>query len=154
MSMTSRERVIAVLRGNTPDRIPVYGWVAANLSEPIAKLFGSVAEFEDHYAFDFAHLFGGPSTYDGSDLKDVRASLKGPITPQALLDVPVHDPNDLEGCLRLEISGTSSLDRGRVNSRLQQKLKQLSVGRSNLPALAAVVGFGARIIVLAILELQ
>jgi len=96
MSMTSRERVVAVLQGKTPDRIPVYGWVAANLSEPIAETFGSVAEFEDHYAFDFAHLFGGPPTYDGSDLKEVRASLKGPITPQALLDVPVHDPNDLE----------------------------------------------------------
>lgn len=94
--MTSRERVAAVIRGERPDRIPVYGWVSANLSDPISKAFGSVAAFEDHYEFDYAHLFGGPGTYDGPVLDALRASLNGPIAPKDLLDVPQHDPNDIE----------------------------------------------------------
>ncbi len=61
--MNSRERVIAVIEGRHPDRIPVYGWVRANLEESINKAFGSVVDFEDKYEFDFAHLFGGPGRY-------------------------------------------------------------------------------------------
>ena len=61
--MLPRERVIATLQRRKADRMPVYGWVSANLSGPIAERFGSVAAFEDHYEFDFAHLFGGPATY-------------------------------------------------------------------------------------------
>jgi hypothetical protein len=64
-----------------------------------------------------------------------------------------HDPDDLEGCLRLEVSGTSSADRNDVDARLRQKLKQTEAGRSNLPALAAVVGFSVRIIKMALMEL-
>jgi len=37
--MTSRERVLAVIRHKKPDRIPVYGWVGANLDEQISSVF-------------------------------------------------------------------------------------------------------------------
>jgi hypothetical protein len=65
-----------------------------------------------------------------------------------------HDPNDLEGCFRLEVSGTSSTKPSDVNYRLRQKLKQAEAGRSNLPAWAAVVGFCVHMIRLALLESQ
>ena len=89
-----RGRVIQVIRGERPDRIPVYGWVAANLSEPIAKAFGSVAGFEDRYEFDFAHLFGGPPTFVPEGVRALREELGGPIDPEKALDLPLTDPND------------------------------------------------------------
>ena len=61
--MLPRERVIKVIRHEEPDRIPTYGWVAANLTPQIAEAFGSVQAFEDRYEFDFAHIFGGPNTF-------------------------------------------------------------------------------------------
>lgn len=61
--MTPRERVFAVIEHRKPDRIPVYGWVRANLDEQISEAFGSAAAFEDRYEFDYAHLFGGPPRY-------------------------------------------------------------------------------------------
>ena len=64
--MTSRERVIHVINHNKPDRVPIYGWVRANLEEPISKAFGSVEAFEDRYEFDLAHLFGGPHSSTGA----------------------------------------------------------------------------------------
>lgn len=56
---------------------------------------------------------------------------------------------DLEDCLRLEVSG---VDKGResiVNKRVGEKLAQAAAGNSNLPAMAGVVGFKAKLIVLA-----
>lgn len=53
------------------------------------------------------------------------------------------DPNsveDLEDCLRLEVSGTD-MDIYEVRRRLKNKVNQAAVGKSNLPAIAAVVGF-------------
>ncbi len=47
---------------------------------------------------------------------------------------------DLEDCFRLEVSGTH-LDEQRVKSRLAEKVRQAHRGKSNLPALAVVVGF-------------
>ena len=61
-------------------------------------------------------------------------------------------PDDLEDCLRLEVSG---VDRGPdrvVRQRLNAKLKQAAEGSSNLPAVAGVVGFQTRLILLAPLE--
>ena len=58
-------------------------------------------------------------------------------------------PDDLEGCLRLEVSG---VDRGPapvVRQRLDAKLRQAAAGNGNLPALASVVGFKARLIAVA-----
>ena len=58
-------------------------------------------------------------------------------------------PADLEECVRLEISG---VDRGGptvLAHRLKQKLEQAAAGSGNLPAIAGVVGFRARVILLA-----
>jgi hypothetical protein len=60
---------------------------------------------------------------------------------------------DLEGCYRLEISGTH-LDTMEVNRRLNAKLRQVRLGNSNLPAIAAVVGFRVLRIVIKTLEDQ
>jgi len=85
---------MAVIEGRVPDRMPIYGWVSANLREPIEAAFGSVEAFEDHYEYDFAHLFGGPRGYDPDVLGALRYSLDGPITPADLLSIPMSDPND------------------------------------------------------------
>ncbi|MCP4181232.1 MAG: hypothetical protein GY756_26005 [bacterium] len=92
--MTSRERVVAVINGQQPDRIPIYGWVQANLEEQITAAFGSVADFEDKYDFDFAHVFGGPTAYQDKNLALVREANGGTIEPTDLLDVPMDDPNE------------------------------------------------------------
>jgi uroporphyrinogen decarboxylase len=74
--------------------MPVYGWVRANLEAQISAAFGSVEAFEDHYAFDLAHLFGGPAPYDEAALEALRAAGGGEITPRALLELPLTDPDD------------------------------------------------------------
>lgn len=59
---------------------------------------------------------------------------------------------DLEDSYRLEVSG---LDRGSANAvrkRLQEKLNQAASGASNLPAIAGVVGFRAKLVLLQALE--
>ncbi|NOY79997.1 MAG: hypothetical protein GXP31_03225 [Kiritimatiellaeota bacterium] len=91
--MLPRERVIQVIRHGKPDRVPIYGWVRANLAERITAAFGSVEAFEDRYEFDFAHLFGGPQIFDPAAVARLRAELGRPIEPRDLLDVPVADPN-------------------------------------------------------------
>ena len=50
---------------------------------------------------------------------------------------------DLEASIRLEVSGTDEGGQSAINSRLKQKLEQANEGRSNLPAMASVVGFRA-----------
>jgi len=90
--MLPRERVIQTIKHDKPDRIPIYGWVKANLERQISEVFGSVEAFEDRYEFDYAHLFGGPPTFDELVLQELRAN--GPIEPPALIDAPMHDPND------------------------------------------------------------
>ncbi len=54
--------------------------------------------------------------------------------------------NDLEDCLRLEVSGVNTGKRRDVNSRLLQKIRQAREGKSSLPALAGVFGFHARLL--------
>lgn len=56
-------------------------------------------------------------------------------------------PPDLEDCLRLEVSGTN-LDSYEVRRRLRNKVNQAARGSSSLPAIAAVVGFGAKLILM------
>ncbi len=92
--MVSRERVIEVIRHGRPDRIPIYGWVSANLTPQITEAFGSVAAFEDKYEYDFAHLFGGPPTFASEPVDALRAACGGDITPDKALDLPLTDPND------------------------------------------------------------
>ena len=54
------------------------------------------------------------------------------------------EPDDLESCFRLEVSGVNIGGRSVVDARLQQKIAQTRRGTSNLPAIAAVVGFKER----------
>jgi hypothetical protein len=58
-----------------------------------------------------------------------------------------EDMEDLENWFRLEVSGTS-LDKSIVKNRLKQKVEQTKQGNSNIPAIAAVVGFRAQLILL------
>jgi len=48
--------------------------------------------------------------------------------------------DDFENCLRLEVSGTD-MDDYEVQRRLKRKVRQAAAGKSNLPAIAAIVGF-------------
>ena len=63
-----------------------------------------------------------------------------------------NSPDDLEDCLRLEVSGVDRGPQSVIEQRLRTKLDQAAAGNSNLPALAGVVGFKARLIMLADLE--
>jgi uroporphyrinogen decarboxylase len=99
--MLPRERVIQVIRHEKPDRIPIYARVWANLEEPVSEAFGSVEAFEDHYEFDFAHIFGGPQPYATEALDELRRSGGGTILPAALLDLPLGDPNDMDACQKI-----------------------------------------------------
>jgi len=92
--MLPRERVINVINHGKPDRIPIYGWVRANLEKEISEAFGSVEAFEDKYEFDFAHIFGGPGSYPGDEINKLRQELGGEIEPKYLLDVPMSDANN------------------------------------------------------------
>jgi hypothetical protein len=60
--------------------------------------------------------------------------------------------DDLEGCLRLEVSGIDRGTAAAVARRLQQKIEQAAAGNSNLPAMAGVVGFRAQLIQLEVVE--
>ena len=63
-----------------------------------------------------------------------------------------NSPDDLESCLRLEVSGIDRGPESRIRHRLREKLIQAAAGNSNLPALAGVAGFNARMILLAKLQ--
>lgn len=52
--------------------------------------------------------------------------------------------DDLENCIRLEVSGTDKGSDRDVEVRLLEKASQARRGQSNLPALASVVGFKAK----------
>ena len=49
--------------------------------------------------------------------------------------------DDLESCIRLEVSGISAGVSSDIKRRLREKVAQAARGKSNLPAMAAVVGF-------------
>lgn len=53
---------------------------------------------------------------------------------------------DLEHCLRLEVSGVDAGTDQAVRARLRSKVNQTRAGNSNLPAMAGVVGFKARLV--------
>lgn len=92
--MNSRERVIATIEGKPRDRMPIYGWLFANLAGEIGEAYGSVASFEDRYEFDYAHLFGGPKPYPDEALKALADEGEGAITPASLLSLEMSDPDD------------------------------------------------------------
>jgi uroporphyrinogen decarboxylase len=93
--MLSRERVIAVIEGKTPDKIPIYGWLKENLKDVISAKYGSVEAFEDKYEFDFAHIFGGPGCYNKDRFAALIESCNGEITPEDLLSIDMADVNDM-----------------------------------------------------------
>ena len=84
--MTSRERVINTIKGQSVDRTPIYGWVSANLKNEINEIYGSVEAFEDLYEFDAAHIFGGPLPYKSGEHLESIASRYDELTPDVLLD--------------------------------------------------------------------
>ena len=92
--MLSRERVIAVIEKRKPDRIPVYGWLRANVDGMIAQAYGSVDAFEDRYEFDYAHIFGGPNPYDWDMIGKLQKENGGTIEPAVMLEATWGDPND------------------------------------------------------------
>ena len=57
--------------------------------------------------------------------------------------------DDLEDCLRLEVSGVDRGSERKIAERLRAKLAQAAAGNSNLPALAGVVGYRARLVLVA-----
>ena len=83
--MNSRELVIKTMKGENPGRTPVYGWVSANLTEQISAEYGSVANFEDKYEFDMAHIFGGPNPFKTNINPLLKQGVE--ITPEMLLDL-------------------------------------------------------------------
>jgi hypothetical protein len=70
------------------------------------------------------------------------------------ISLPGEDETDLEKWLRLEVSGTSSDKKSVVKQRLREKLDQASKGDSNLPAVAAIVGFRVQLILIQAIEVQ
>lgn len=98
--MLPRDRVIAVLNHEKPDRVPVTAWLRLNLEEEIGKNFGSVEAFEDRYEFDMVTMIKTPHTAWPKEIKENviwphRHEHGGRIEPEALLDVPLSDPNDM-----------------------------------------------------------
>ena len=100
--MLPRERVIKVINHEKPDRVPIYGWVRANLEGIINQAFGSVNAFEDKYEFDYVHIFGGPGSYAGEMLNQLRANNGGVIEPKVLMEIPLTDPNITEAYKSIE----------------------------------------------------
>lgn len=64
------------------------------------------------------------------------------------LGPPGTSANDLESCYRLEVSGTDTGTASMIEARLRQKVQQTRNGKSNLPAIASVVGFRQRVVVI------
>ncbi len=62
--------------------------------------------------------------------------------------VPSGQELDLETALRLEIAGQDAGTESDLEYRLRLKLEQAERGQSNLPAMAGVIGFKARLILL------
>ena len=94
--MLPRERVIQVIKGGKPDRIPLYGWVKGNLTDKLIAGFGTPEGFEDHYEFDLAHLFGGPNPYIVDDDYWKRKKAGEEIEPPEMMDLPLCDPDAME----------------------------------------------------------
>ena len=93
--MTGKERVIRTIKGLETDRQPIYGWLWGNLEAEITERWGSVADFEDKYEFDIAHIFGGPCNFNYQVLNELKAEY-GELTPDLLVDKPIYGVYDRE----------------------------------------------------------
>lgn len=56
---------------------------------------------------------------------------------------PTIQPKDFEASFRLEVSGIDAGGEAAIRARLRDKLEQARKGKSDLPAIASVVGFAA-----------
>ena len=112
--MNSTERVTNVILGKPVDRQPIYGWVIANLEQQINETWGSAANFEDHYEFDAAHIFGGPAFCDMKVVERLIAE-NGEATPDMLLEEPDFflSPDNHEEYRNIEESVKFHKQRGR-----------------------------------------
>jgi hypothetical protein len=59
------------------------------------------------------------------------------------IGAPGSGMEDLEDCIRLEVSGVDAGDHRQVSRRLLEKIQQAREGNSSLPATAGVFGFSA-----------
>lgn len=91
--MNSTERVRNVILGKPVDRQPIYGWVAANLTPEITEKWGSVANFEDTYEFDMAHIFGGPGRFNIELIEKIRSE-NDELTPDLLVSEDIFTSPD------------------------------------------------------------
>ena len=91
--MTNYERVKNTILGKETDSQPIYGWAKENLDAEISEKFGSVENFEDHFGFDAAHIFGGPWSFDGESFDNIR-SRHDELTPDMLLDYDLFTSPD------------------------------------------------------------
>jgi hypothetical protein len=64
-----------------------------------------------------------------------------------------HPTDDMEELRRLEVSGIDKGDGPTIAQRLKEKVRQAAVGKSNLPAIACVVGFKAARIIMQAVEI-
>ena len=94
--MTGYERTLAAIKGKSYDRQPIYGWVWGNLEREITEYWGSVADFEDKYEFDIAHLFGGPYCFNEAVVRTAAPLESEDLTPDLLVDLPIFgNPNNI-----------------------------------------------------------
>ncbi len=91
--LTGTDRVRSVLAGKPVDRQPIYGWIAANLSNEITEEYGSVSAFEDHYEFDLAHIFAGPCPFRTRVIQQLRAR-NMELTPDLLVHADIFTSPD------------------------------------------------------------
>lgn len=94
--MTSRERVVAVLQREKPDRWPLYGWLFLNLEKQINEAFGSLLNFEEKYEFDLHFILNrGKMNPFGYDLEKFKAD-HPEIQPYLLLENQLWNSPDNE----------------------------------------------------------
>lgn len=92
--MKSYELVAKTIQGENPGITPVYAWVFDNVTDKLNERFGSVRAFEDYYALDMAHIFGGPSPYNMEEIEAIRSS-GIEITPEVLLQLPLQPVDNM-----------------------------------------------------------
>lgn len=67
---------------------------------------------------------------------------------------PGEGAEDLEECYRFEVSGVNEGSESITRARLKTKIAQAAAGDSNLPAIAAVVGFQIKLTTIGDLETE
>lgn len=126
----SRTRVVS-LRWVSPSREALRAWNNSNE----ATEFGACA-------------IGIAAVYLSRHLQVVARAETGSGADYFLAPIGA-EPDDLENCVRLELSGVDKGTQDEVKRRVASKLAQAERGNLDTPALAAVTGFRSRLIVVA-----